>query len=239
VTVPDGHPKPVTFIYPYFDNPLFLRRQIDQWLAYGERLHSWIRFIVVDDASPTTSAEDVVKHLSLPFNLRVFRIGRNVRWNWLAARNIGAHHAEDGWILLTDMDHMVPLATAESAVYGAHDPEIAYAFSRVEHFGEVVAPHSASWLMTKALFWQVGGYDERLSGHYGTDGMYRRRLMASAPAVVLRNRLVRYEYVEDASTPREQQQKIEDAAKLKAIVASLPAHSAPRTLSFPYREVAL
>ena len=30
-------------------------------------------------------------------------------------------------------------------------------------------------MMTKNLYWKIGGYDEELSGNYGTSGRYRAR----------------------------------------------------------------
>src|SRR6185436_13220201 len=122
-----------------------------------------LKVIVVDDGSPS-------KPLALPDDLpcaiRGFRIERDVPWNWLAARNIGAHHAQDGWLLLTDMDHEVPMATLRAVIWSRHDAAVIYAFSRREHTGELLSPHSASFLMHRDLFWRIGGYDERLSGHY-------------------------------------------------------------------------
>ena len=81
---------------------------------------------------------------------------------------------------MTDIDHVLPASTAQALIYGQHDPKVVYAFSRIEHTGEKVNPHSASFLMTKKMFWKIGGYDEELSGHYGTDGDYRRRLATKA-----------------------------------------------------------
>lgn len=225
-------PKPITLVYPFYENARFLQTQMEGWSRWPADLRTHVTAILVDDGSPTPLALDV----PLPFPVRVFRIEQDVRWNWLAARNIGAHHAADGWLLLTDIDHVVPEDTLRSIVFGTHDPGVVYAFSRREHTGEVVAPHSASFLMTRAMFWTIGGYDEALSGHYGTDGTYRRQVAATASMHVLTDALVRYEYVADSSTTRYQRKQPEDAA-VKSIVAARGPHWRPRTRSFPYHEV--
>jgi hypothetical protein len=226
-------PKPVTFVYPYFENPRFFRQQLAGWDTYPPMVRPHVSAIVVDDHS---EAEATLPN-TLPFPVRLFRIDVKVPWNWLAARNIGAKEAADGWLLLTDMDHVVPVETATAIVYGAHDPDVVYGFSRVEHTGHLVMPHSASFLMTKAMFWKVGGYDERFSGSYGSDGIYRRRLMATAPLQILSDVLVRHERVGDSSTTVYARKLPEDSARLTAIQAQIPAGAQPKTLSFPYREV--
>lgn len=233
VTVPRGvTPKALTFIYPYYENAQFLRAQWRTWHGYAADLRQHVSAIVVDDGSPTPAVlpEDP------PFPVRLFRIGVDIRWNWLAARNIGAHHASDGWLLLTDMDHVVPEDTLRGLVYGQHDPGVIYVFSRREHTGEPVAPHSASFFMTKAMFWTIGGYDERLSGFYGTDGLYRRRAQAIASLQILSDALVRHEFQADSSTTRYQRKQPIDAS-LPAVAAACQNGSGRKTLSFPYQEV--
>jgi glycosyltransferase involved in cell wall biosynthesis len=237
VTAPRGDtPKPVTFIYPYYENPVFLLTQMTRWRQYADTLKPYLSVIVVDDGSPTAPARKALKlQPPMPF-LRMFRIDVDVRWNWLAARNIGFHHASDGWCLVTDMDHVVPEATLEALVYGLHDPKVAYAFTRCEHTGPLVNPHSASFFLTRQMFWKVGGYDEALSGHYGTDGTYRRELAKHARIQILKDELVRYEYVADSSSDLKRKDKA-DKDVVKKLVAARGKSWRPKVLSFPYREV--
>jgi glycosyltransferase involved in cell wall biosynthesis len=237
VTVPHSDmAKPVTVVVPYYENPQFFKTQLTHWSLLADDLLAHVRFIVVDDGSPDQplTVGDGVQGVKL----RVFRILVDVRWNWLAARNIGMHHAEDGWCLLTDIDHIIPETTFRRVVYGQHEPDVIYAFSRAEHTGEPINPHSASFLMTRKTFWKVGGYDEALSGHYGTDGDFRRRCAAVAPFEILSDRLIRHEYQGDSSTARYQRKQPEDAA-VRGIVASRGKGWRPKVLSFPYEEVTL
>jgi Glycosyl transferase family 2 len=232
-------PKPVTMIYPYYDNPNFLSRQLQDWRCWPEELRKYVRLIIVDDCSPDTAAISRVRSWLMlageqPFAyMRIFRIEKDIRWNWLAARNIGAHFAEPGWLLLTDMDHVVTDHAIGWLVNGEHDPGIIYRFSRYE--GEkVIHPHPNSWFMTKKMFWKIGGYDERMSGFYGSDSYYRRRCAATAPIRIMSNvALARYEHCGDSSTIRYKRKQPEDAA-LRPLARTL--RGPPRVLSFPYHE---
>lgn len=235
VAVSHGPPKRVTFVYPYYENPNFLALQLKLWSEYPERLKPYLSAIVVDDGSPRNPASESVTPRNVGFPVRFFRIRVDVRWNWLAARNIGMHHAT-GWCLLTDMDHMVSAETAESLIHGAHSPKVIYRFSRREHTGAAIHPHPNSMLMTSAMFWLVGGYDEALSGHYGTDGDWRRRCAKTAKVLTLADELTRFEYVGDSSTTDYQRKQPEDAGK-KRIIAARGPNWRPRTLSFEYHEV--
>jgi hypothetical protein len=228
-------PKPVTLIYPFYRNSGFLRQHLSWWGTFPAHLRANLSAVIVDDGSPEPAAP-VVASLEHPFPIRVFRIAQDVRWNWLAARNIGLHHAAEGWVLVTDMDHVVPESTADALVYGKHDPAVIYGFSRIEHTGDKVSAHPNSWFLTREMFWKVGGYDETLSGHYGTDGDWRRRCAATAPMQILSNRLVRHEYQGDSSTTAYQRKQPMDAAVGQMVRARKPGWR-PKVLSFEYAEV--
>jgi hypothetical protein len=227
-------PKHLTLIVPYYECLQFFQTQLAHWARYPVSLRNHLSIIVVDDGSPTSPAADAPVPLGV--SLRRFRIEQDVRWNWLAARNIGFHHAPEGWCLVTDMDHVVPVETLDGLIHGVHDTRFVYAFSRREHTGTRVHPHSASFLMTRALFWAVGGYDETLSGYYGTDGDFRRRLAKVAPMEVLQDVLERHEYVSDASVTTYQRKQPEDA-RVQRLIKQRGADWRPKVLSYAYRKV--
>ena len=249
VDIPQGsEQKPVTFIYPYYCNRDFLRVQLSWWWTFPAHLRQHLAAIIVDDGSPEKPAEDVLKGYAQPFPIRLFRIEDDVRWNWLAARNIGAHqarsarkaHEPEMWLLLTDMDHVVPQTTAEAVVYGKHDPSLVYAFDRinpegkrVKKDGKPLGPHSASFLMTGQTYWKIGGYDETASGFYGNDGPYRARIAKRKVKIhVSTDRLILHEFEGDSSTEKHKRKQPEDANRPKWT-------DPPRVLSFAYHEVTL
>jgi hypothetical protein len=232
-------PRLLTFIYPYYENPKMLAYQVGNWNSYPVSLRDNLRVVIVDDGSPDSPAATVLRQIRPAVPVDLYRIDVDVRWNWLAARNLGVDRTSDGWLLLTDMDHVVPAETLETAIYGMLDPGIVYRFSRREHDGTPVGPHPNSWLMTRAMFWKIGGYDETLSGHYGTDGEYRRRAAKTAPIRILRDKLVRHEFMFDASTTRYKRKQPEDVAAVPRLVMARTPDWKPKLLSFPWRHVPL
>jgi glycosyltransferase involved in cell wall biosynthesis len=228
--------REITLVIPYYDNPVFLSEQCERWLAWGWPIHDRIDLIVVDDCSPGRPAAEVLRNYELPFrSVRCFRIEKDVRWNWLAARNIGAHYARpEHWLAITDIDHVLTAEAALTLTEGEFDRETIYRFSRRERDGEMIHPHPNSWFYTREMFWKVGGYDERMSGYYGSDGYYRRRCAATAPIRIMENAVLeRWEHVGDSSTIRYKRKQPEDAA-LRPLARSLKGP--PRVLSFPYHE---
>lgn len=240
VALAPGPRKPITLIVPYYENRAFFGAQLRKWSGYADHLREMLRVIVVDDGSPKYPAEAVARQLGpFPFAFRLFRIEVDVRWNWLAARNRGFAEAGEGWCLVTDMDHVLPEETLAAISFGVLDARTVYAFGRREHTGARIAPHSASFLMTRATFWRIGGYDEALSGYYGTDGVYRRELVKHASLCLLDGLdLVRHEYVEDSSTATYLRKQPQDAA-VGRLVRARAKNWTPRVLSYPCHEVAL
>lgn len=206
--------RELTLVLPHFMNLGMLAEQHRVWAAYPDELKARLHVIVVDDASPKGHRPSV-KHLPNVglASERLYRIvPPKVRWNWLACRNLGHSEATTEWVLFTDIDHVLPADTLRRLVTGDLDPDCVYRTARVDAVRPwpyalsdctPYKPHPNTWLMTRAMYDRIGGYDERLSGCYGTDGEFRDRVYTHAKAVVsLAEPLIRYprEIVADAST---------------------------------------
>lgn len=230
-------PRLVTLIMPYYDNPETLASHMARWLFWPDWARNWLEAIIVDDGSPNYPAATVIKGVKRAFPVDLYRIDEDVRWNWIAARNLAFSQARaNAWCIATDMDHILPLETAEGLVFGKHDPETIYRFSRQDRTGETIHPHPNSWFMTREMFWRIGGYDEALSGYYGTDREFRQRAASTAPIQILPDRLVREEFVRDASTSAYLRKQPVDL-KVQEIISAREDGWKPKTLSFPWHKV--
>ena len=207
--------RPLTIVLPHFCNLGMLAEQQKIWANYPQRLKDALHVVIADDCSPAWQ-QPTHEHLADVglASVRLYRLLEKKRWNWLACRNLGAKVATTEWLLLTDIDHAIPTGTLERLLEGPLDERHCYRFNRVTatktwpYRMSACTPykmHNDTWLLTKPMFFhdKVGGYDERLSGCYGTSGEFSDRLKAATAAhVILSEPIIRYprEVISDAST---------------------------------------
>lgn len=231
--------RPLTLVVPYYRNPGMLVAQQALWASYPADLRQHFHVIVVDDGSPKYKAEGSFAPVDLA-SYRLYKILVDCRWNWLACRNLGMAEASTDWVLMTDIDHLLPVETLRRLIYGKLDERNVYRFSRVDAVPGIFdapidlaslptyKPHPNTWLMTRAMFDQIGGYDERFSGFYGTDGEFRDRVSVNAAAIVLLpDPMIRVprEILPDASTTsygRKEPQDRENVSRIRTARANLP-----------------
>lgn len=238
----------LTLIMPFYMNGSMLALHYRTWRDWPAKLRANIRVIIVDDGSPENPAANVPRPYGLP-DVQIYRVTEDRPWGQNGARNIGAHEAPDSWLLLTDMDHLL---TGESAAAllkaigkGRLDEGTVYMLDRVEaDTGKPTLgkdgqpkPHPNSFVMTREMFWRIGGYDERSCGIYGTDRLFRERAFSVARRGHLAIPLVRYwrDLIPDASTtslPRKEGRDPVARARIFAEIAAAPEERV--TLNFPW-----
>jgi hypothetical protein len=170
----------ISIVFPYYDNPEMLLFQLLHFERYSTQALDACEIVIVDDCSPSFPARDVVREVHVP-NVRLFRVGVDRPWNQDAARNIGAHEAQGQYLLLTDIDHMVPESTLLELCTVEDDHNV-YTLARKAHFSDKVIPsHVNSYFLSRSLYWSIGGYDEEFWGTYGSDRLFRTRVLKFAP----------------------------------------------------------
>ena len=199
VSVSSSTERPdIAIVMPYYDNPQMWAYQLEHFHTLDPKIARRVEVIVVDDASPHHPAADVIQG-DLPLTLSVFRIERDKPWNQDAARNIGVHEATAPYVLVTDIDHIVPAATLEGLL-SLKDSSRVFSLGRGAHFSDAkVASHVNSYFLSKDLYWRIGGYDEDFWGMYGTDKLFRNRVLENHN-IVLKNDLF-LELVTQGSIP--------------------------------------
>lgn len=232
--------RSITLVLPYYDNPTILREHQRLWRSYSRKTAPRLHVIVVDDGSPRSPALPHVEAVPLLGSYRLYRIGVDRRWNWLACRNLGMHQATTDWALLTDIDHLLPEATLRALLNEPLDDLAVYRLSRVDapHLTPY-KPHPNTWFLTRFMFDQIGGYDERFSGYYGTDAEFRERVHKTARAVIMRpDVLIRYprEVIADASTTTYGRKEPQDGLNVRRIRNERDAVPdwRPLRLTFPW-----
>jgi hypothetical protein len=138
---------------------------------------------------------------------------------------------------------VVEEATWKSLLLKDYDPTNVYQFARVSAPDyQPYKPHPNTWFMTRKKFDEIGGYDERFAGFYGTDADFRDRVLASGTKVVgLKERIVRYPrtIVPDASTTTYLRKQPEDRAGIQRVKAERAAleDKTPVRFRFKYDRV--
>lgn len=199
----------LTLVYAYYDNPTMLARQYQVWASYGAWYQDKIRIVIVDDASPKWPAALVSRPSTMP-PLRIYRALKDIPWHQDGARNLGAHVADEGWLFLSDMDHVLPFSSVQR-IWRLQDSTRFYTLDRIDATtGQLMLgadgnhkPHPNTYVMHRELYWRAGGYDEDYCGVYGTDGAFRKRLHQAALHTHLSGaHVIRYHrsLVADAST---------------------------------------
>lgn len=235
--------RPITLILPYYLNPTMLQRQQETWAAYPADVRAHLHVIVVDDGSPQSPASDVFQAAPIA-SQRLYRTQVDVRWNWIFCRNLGVSQAATAWVLMTDIDHLVPTETLRRLMAGDLDEAVVYRFSRVDAPDLMpYKPHPNSWFMTREMFDRIGGYDERFSGYYGTDGEYRDRVESQARHVELLSEVlirVPLDVVPDASTTTYGRKEPIDRYNVRRIRRERDQSPLwrPKRLTFPWERLA-
>lgn len=235
----------ITLIMAYYINRDMLNIHYAELAALSPELKQHISLIVVDDGSPTNPASPPRSDIGIR-SLEIYRMGVDIPWNQDACRNLAVSKANTDWVLLTDMDHLIPAISWQQIFNADLDLSAAYRFLRVS-MPELLPykPHPNSYLMAKKTFEQTGGYDERYAGYYGTDGVFHRRVVEVVKGKLLQLpiSLVRYprEVVSDASTStltRKSERNTANIYRIREEIGRLPPEEqAPKTLTFPYHKV--
>ncbi len=235
-------PPEIAIVMPYYDNPQMWAYQLRHLCSLDPKIARRIEVIVVDDASPNYAAKDIIEG-AVPLALSVFRIERDKPWNQDAARNIGVHEATAPYVLVTDIDHIAPAATLQGLL-SLKDPARVFSLGRGAHFSDAqVAPHVNSFFLSKELYWAIGGYDEDFWGIYGTDMLFRNRVLMNHD-IVPREDLV-LELVTQGSIPDAKNKVFsrKPSILLRLLLMSLRflkflrLRDSPRTLVNPYSKV--
>lgn len=243
----------LTLIFPYYINPQMLSLHFAAWVDWADKRKQRLEVIIVDDGSPEHPAAGVERPDRLPA-IRIYRVLEDRPWWQHGCRNLGAHEASDGWLLLTDMDHMLTEESARALFkrmdQGELDEGTVYMLDRVEaDTGQPTLdpngnpkPHPNSFLMTRETYWRIGGYDEDWCGVYGTDSLFRERCFRIGRRGHLNIPLVRYwrDIVPDASTnglPRKEGRDPLAKAKVLAAKKARGEEDSIKVLQFEWERV--
>ncbi len=232
----------LSLVMPYYKNQKMLALHLDVWRdEWSDDLMRAVEVVIVDDGSPNETALELLRDVDvngLP-SISLYRVTEDRPWHQHGARNLGANVANAPWLLMTDMDHVVPPSTLRSVLsllplprrevltFGRVDAPVWFdeaedwpEFSRTRRPDGSLKPHVNSFVIERAHYLKMGGYDEAYCGIYGTDQEFRSRLWQRATERHLEHApLIRVDrvVVADAST-RDVDRKAPNRVKAKKAV---------------------
>jgi Glycosyl transferase family 2 len=194
--------RPLTLAFPYYENSGILKEHQRIWAQYPDAIRRKMTVIIADDGSPNSPAADAVQPCD--YEIQIYRIGVNIPWNQTGARNLAMHCAPEGWVLVTDIDHvLMPDDAAELVGMKVKKGHYYIPARRIMPHSTPYKRHPNSYYLTRQMYWDAGGCDEDFAGHYGSDSTFRRaltlvgtRVELDSPALTLYGRDV----IPDAST---------------------------------------
>jgi len=172
----------ITIVMMYYESPQMLGKQLEYWCAYSKDVSDRLRIVLVDDGSPKYPASDVMVADALPdFPVNLFRATENIIYNHSGGFNLAFTHIEDGWVLMTDMDHVMPEESLMCLLNMELDPNSVYRFSRrrMTSFEEWIPCHRHldSIILTTDMYWKAGGFDEDFRGYCnGVSFLFRKAI---------------------------------------------------------------
>jgi tetratricopeptide (TPR) repeat protein len=135
------------------------------WNSFPEPIKEHTHFILVDDGSPHPIEP---REFDFNLNLTMVRILHDIPWNQPGARNLGAHLAETEYLFFTDIDHEITVKALSEAIHTQKNHRTLYMFHRIFN-GVPHSSHPCSFVISKAVFDTLGGFDEDFSGYRGHD----------------------------------------------------------------------
>lgn len=232
--------RQLTLILPYYENPLMLMHQYNYIASLPLKLRENIHVIIVDDGSSAKPAFPPKIKLGVA-KVELYRILVDIRWNWLAARNLAMSKISTEWALLTDIDHLVSPEAFLRIIKSELDRDSVYQFRRVvAPYNIPINPHPNSWFLTQTMFDGVGGYDERFSGLYGTDGEFIKRIKHKAKDVIILAEsliVIKNNLIPDASTTLYSRKQVKDYKGVSRVKKLIQMSPTPHRLTFPWEKV--
>lgn len=201
----------LTFIVTYYNQGTMLTRLIDGWEAWPDELKAQVKFLIVDDGSEVRAIDHAHPKT---IDLAIYRVLEDKYCNIGGARNLGTKMAETEWILHTDMDHVTPAeaAAAMLGLVGENGRKI-YKFIRQDRRTGATKIHPGTMLLTRSMYWEVGGCDEDFVGNYGQTDIHFFYRADQIVETEFREDIM-LEFEEEGEAPVIDRSKLEPNAKL-------------------------
>ena len=162
----------ITINLSFYNQNDVLREHILGWKSWSDDLKEKFSFCIIDDCSED-KATDVLSDIDLSdLNISIYRVKKDLVCNIAGVRNLSAKECKTEWMVILDMDTIISeeLASNMLRLSSSRKAE-AFKFNRrvpgYPGHPKNGQPHPAVCLLRVEDYWNVGGCEEDLVGHYG------------------------------------------------------------------------
>ena len=165
----------LTLMHPFFGEEKRLLKLFEILDAWSDDLKDNVQIILIDDHG-TPSVKDMISDKTMDYNLSVYRIQDDLKFNTPGALNLGMMLAATPWILTMDSDCTFEPDVMQKLLDFKPEQKNVYHFFRnritddPKKIGNVrVLP--CTLLLHKDAFIEVNGFDEDYTGEWSTELM--------------------------------------------------------------------
>ncbi len=160
----------LTIVHPFYnDGGTRLPLQFEAWKTYPDWVWDVVNVILIDDGSTPTLESRYPKDNELNFNLKIYRIKENLRYNVPGAWNLGFTVADTDWVYAFDSDHVHTRENFIKVLELDVQDDCYYQLRKMRHTnierklqrGKIAG---GSWLVRKEHWAAINGLDEDLTG---------------------------------------------------------------------------
>jgi glycosyltransferase involved in cell wall biosynthesis len=209
----DREPPWFTIVHPFYNEPKRLELQLENWRAYKDQFKDNLEIIIADDCSDP-GVHAMLEWEEIDFNLTVYRVLQDLKWNTPGALNLGISQSKTHWVLIMDSDCLLKPEAMQELIDLRPDEKFFYVFDRDRITDDPIKKSNTrflpcSILFNRPTFDEVYGFDEDYQGGgyaYFDNDFWDKMLLAGRWIGKLpRDRLVITEYMEDVVGPNIQQ----------------------------------
>lgn len=164
--------KKITINLSFYNQNDVLIRQVESWNSWSQEIRDQFSFCIVDDCSETSALEILSGTNLKNLDLSIYRVKEDLYCNIAGVRNLSAKECKTDWMVILDMDTFVSEELATNMLKLSVDRKgKCFKFNRrvpgYPNHPKNGQPHPAVCLLRVDDYWDVGGCEEDLVGHYG------------------------------------------------------------------------